>query len=57
MQVVGKVKDKLLELEEQGVIEWNEETAQYTLVSSGSDIEFNLSEYLYETHKEIFDDD
>ena len=57
MQVVGKVKDKLLELEEQGVIEWNEETAQYTLVSSGSNIEFNLSEYLYKTHKEIFDDD
>jgi hypothetical protein len=50
---MGLTKDKLLQLEEEGVIEWSEELRSYVQVNKLTDPEpFDLTEYLFNKARE-----
>lgn len=43
---MGKISSKLVELEEKGIIEWNDNLNYYYLSSGSPSIPFDLNEYL-----------
>lgn len=48
---MGKLKDLLLELEEQGVIIWIGELGYYVLAEGDQTVPFDFVEYLAKVHK------
>ena len=49
---MGRVKDKLIELEDAEVIEWNNELRHYVLVADLPEPKpFDLAEYLFHLHR------
>lgn len=54
---MGRVKDKLLELEESGIIEWSDDHQCYVSTLAADPEPFDLYEYLVNTqHKNVVDD-
>jgi hypothetical protein len=49
--MMGRVKDKLLELEEANIIEWDNDRYQYVLVKDPKK-NFDLAKYLFELHRQ-----
>ena len=54
---MGKVKDKLIELEEQGVITWSDDLNSYVATADLVDpVSFDLAQYLFDLHQEQADE-
>lgn len=50
---MGRVKDKLLDLEEEGIIIWSYDLNTYIAVADQVDpVPFDLAQYLFELHRE-----
>lgn len=50
---MGKVKDKLIELEDDGIIEWSEELNTYVATADLTEpVPFDLAQYLFDLHQE-----
>ena len=49
--MMGKVKDKLIELEDEGVIRYDDEMNCYVLADVPEPVPFDLAQYLFERHQ------
>lgn len=54
---MGKVKDKLIELEDEGIIAWSEDLNAYVATADIADpVPFDLAQYLFDLHQEQADE-
>ncbi len=55
---MGKVKDKLIQLEEEGVIVWSDKLNSYmSRVDRVDPVPFDLAQYLFDLHRKQADEE